>query len=205
MLTRCQAEVVSRTRVAWAREGGARRRYSLRRVEKGFQRWRRAGWVVASSAEGPRHERLVALRNTHPLAPVARQYQAGERWFERRLLERSLRARLDTGAGSRALAAAGFGIVRLNGSQVELRAADPRVARLVNRARLGTSYRGYEAHRVVQALLALPPRTRRRRPLTDTRRLEAALRLQAQWLIDCDDLLDYRPLVRLHSSWRFRS
>lgn len=100
-----------------------------------------------------------------------------------------------------ALAAAGFALLRVKGDRIELRAADPRLAALVNRARLGPQRRGYDVHRVLEAFLSLPPREQRRRAATDDRRLEVARQMQDDWLLDDDDLLNCRPFVRLGSAW----
>jgi hypothetical protein len=53
----------------------------------------------------------------------------------------------------------------------------------------------------VEAVLSLPPKAKRQRPVTDDRRLATALALYDDWLIDCDDLLECRPFVRLCSRW----
>jgi hypothetical protein len=151
-----------------------------------------------------RHERVTVLRCNHRLAHVARAYLAGRPWFDRAMLEAALGRPLDSRAGAFALAAAGFALLRAEGDSIEVRAADPRVARLVNRARLGPQRRGYRVHRVLEAFLALPPRSQRRRPATDDRRLEVARRLQDDWLLDGDDLLNCRPFARLQSAWTLR-
>jgi hypothetical protein len=160
-------------------------------------------------AEGPRHQRLALLRRRtlsvhgHPLEFAARQYANGVRWFDRETLERALGHRLHTRRGATELARAGFGLVRLDGAKVELRATDPRLALLVNRARLGPQRRRYDEHRVLEIVLSLPPKAKRRRPATDERRLDAAQVLLTEWLIECDDLLGCRPFVRLCSQWTF--
>jgi hypothetical protein len=148
-----------------------------------------------------RHERITVLRRDHPLAAIARAYLAGRRCFDRSMLEAAVGRPLNTRSGAFALAAAGLALLRAEGESVELRAADPRVARLVNCARLGPQRRGYRVHRVLEAFLALPPRAYRRRPATDDRRLEVARRLQDDWLLDGDDLLNCRPFARLQSAW----
>jgi hypothetical protein len=192
--------VANKTRAAWGREGGARRRYSTKRVEAAFAERRRDGWEIVRPANGPRFERIVALWGTHLLFPVARLYGLGVRWFGRGRLEEALGRGLDTRAGADGLAAAGFAIARVDGPQVELRAADPRTARLVNRARLGPQYRGYDARTVVEAVLALP-RGRRRSPITASRRERAAEVLEEVWGIGTVGLREGRPHVRLSSGW----
>ncbi len=143
------------------------------------------------------HERITVLRCGHALATMARAYLAGTRWFERQAVEDALGRRLDTRQGAAALAAAGFALLRLDGGRVELRAADPRIAILVNRARLGPQRRGYQIHRLIEAFLTLPRKKKRRHPVTDDRRLEVARRLQDDWLLDGDELLDCRPLANV--------
>src|SRR5438046_917898 len=99
--------VVSRPRTAWAREGGARRRYSAARVRAALRGRLREGWLpLIPSGKSP-HERVTILWHEHPLAGVARAYLAGGRWFERASLEEALGHRPDCRAGADALAAAG--------------------------------------------------------------------------------------------------
>jgi hypothetical protein len=193
---------VTKPRIAWAREGGAQLRYTAARVRQAFAARRRAGWLAVMPTTGPRHERVTLLRRDHPLAPVARACEAGCGWWDLAVLENLLCNRLDTREGAAELAAAGFALLQFDGTRVELCPADPRVARMINRARLGPQRRGYDVDRVIEALLCLPPRAKRRRHVTDERRLDAALRLQDQWQIDADDLL-CRPFVRLCSTWTF--
>ncbi len=204
MLTVCTT-LLSRPRTYWAREGGARKRYTTARVRAALQRRRRAGWVAAMNPDGPRHERVTLLRLGHPLAFAAREYAGGQRWFDRKTLEVALGQGLDTAKGAKDLARAGFGLLRRDGDRVELRAADPRLALLVNRARLGPQRRGCDEHRALEAVLALPPKARRRRPANDDRRERAAEILHEDWLIDPDDLLACRPFVRLRSLWTWGS
>jgi hypothetical protein len=144
---------------------------------------------------------VTVLRTSHPLAFIAREYTAGSHCFDRQRLEQALSQALDTRAAADRLAAAGIALIGVDGPVLELRPADPRVARLVNRARLGPQYRGYNVHKVIEAILYLPPKAKRRRAVTDDRRLKAALVLQDGWLIDCEDLLEGRLFVRLSSRW----
>jgi hypothetical protein len=136
--------VLSRTRAAWAREGGACRRYSLKRMRVALRARYRAGWLPVIPPGRSRSEQVTVLRRDHPLAVTARAYLAGERWFERKAIESGLGCRLDSRQGTTALAKAGFALLGVQGIRIELRAADPRVALLVNRARLGPQRRGYE-------------------------------------------------------------
>jgi hypothetical protein len=144
---------------------------------------------------------VAALRTNHALAVVFRGYAAGVRYFDRERLEQALGRPLDSRAGASRLAAAGLGMVRMVGRLVELRATDPRTARLVNRSRLGPQLRGYRVHKVLEALLCLAPKAKRRRAVTEDRRLQAALLLADERLIDADDLLECRPFIRLRSRW----
>jgi hypothetical protein len=203
MQTRVRARVLSKTRADWTREGGAYLRYSAARAQAALRSRFRTGWLPVIPPGRSRHERVTVLRRNHPLAAVARAYLAGDRWFERGVLETALGRRLDTLMGAAALAAAGFALLRVNGSRLELRAADPRAAHLVNRARVGPQRRGYRIHRVLESFLYLPPKKKRRHPATDDRRLEVAQRLQDIWLLDGDDLLNCRPFARLRSPWTF--
>jgi hypothetical protein len=148
--TRIRARnVISKTRAGWAREGGTGRRYSKARVRAALRARLRAGWVPVVPAGQSRHERVTVLRPGHPLAAVARAYLGGQRWFERAAIEKALGRQLDCREGAAALAAAGFALLRANGPALELCAADPRAARLVNRARLGPQRRGYRVRRVL--------------------------------------------------------
>jgi len=196
-------KVVSRTRAALAREGGARQRYSRKRLRIGIERRMRDGWIPVAPATGARFEQVTLLRPTHPLAAVARAYLRGQRCFERARIEAALGRPLDSQAGAAALAAAGFGLLRQDGASIELRAADPRAARLVNRARLGRQGRGYRVERVLEAFLCLPPAATRRHAVTDERRLEVARLVRDEWQLDGDDLLNCRPVARLASAWTF--
>jgi len=128
---------------------------------------------------------------------------AGATWFSPTDLEQALGRPLASKAAAAALAAAGFALRSYDGDCVELAATDPRVARLVNRARLGPQRRGFAVRRVIEAVLCLPTRPSRGLRITDDRRLEAALLLQENWGIDADDLL-WRPCVRLNSQWTFQ-
>jgi hypothetical protein len=195
--------VVSKTRMAWAREGGALQRYSTARARAALLARLRAGWAPVVPPGRSRHERVTVLRPGHPLAAVARAYRSGQRWFDRAALEAALGRSLTSRPGALALASAGFALLSTEGGRIELQAADPRVARVVNRARLGEQRRGYKVHRVLEAFLALPPKARRLRPATDDRRLEVAQRLHDDWLLDGEDLLNCRPFVRLRSTWTF--
>jgi hypothetical protein len=194
----------SKSRVAWAREGGARRRYSSARLRAALRARLRAGWIPVVPSGGSHYERITVLCPNHALAAVARAYVAGERRFDRTVVEGILGCRLDSRSGADALAAAGLAMLWAEGERLELRAADPRVAQLVNRARLGLQRRGYDVHRVIEAFLALPPMGQRRRAATDDRRLEVARMLQDDWFIDGDDLLNCRPFARLRSLWIFQ-
>jgi hypothetical protein len=147
------------------------------------------------------HERVTVLGPEHPLAPLARAYGAGQRWFPRLEIEQALGRRVDSRAGAVALATAGFAMLSAADSRIELRAADPRIARIVNRARLGPQRRGYRIHRVLEAFLCLPPKKQRRHSATDDRRLEVARLMQSEWLLDGDDVLNCRPFARLSSAW----
>jgi len=192
---------VSKSRLDWARAAGAGSRFSQSRMRAALRVRTRAGWVAVIPASGERHEQVTVLRSTHPLADTAREYHRGQRWFERAALEQALGQGLDTDPGVKALAAAGFALLGAEGLRVELKAADPRVAALVNRARLGPQRRGYKVHRIVEAVLCLPPKNKRRRPVTEDRRLEAAQRLQDDFCLDASDLLNCRPCARLCSTW----
>jgi hypothetical protein len=154
--------------------------------------------------KGPTHEWVTVIRASHPLAFIVREYDANAGHFDQERLEQALGSRLNTQSGANRLAMAGFAIVRLDGTQVELRPADPRVARFVNRARLRPQHGGgYKVHRVIEAMLYLPPKANRRRKVTVDRRLKAYYILKEKWLINCDDLLDPRSTVRLVSCWSF--
>jgi hypothetical protein len=194
-------EKKSKTRSAWAREGGARDRYSAARVRLALRARFRAGWIPVVPPGRSPYELVTVLGCDHVLATLARAYFAGERCFDRARIEDVLGRRLNSPQGADALAAGGFALLRADGTRLELRAADPRVARLVNRARLGPQRRGYDVHRVLEAFLVLPPRDKRRRAATDDRRLEVARLLQDDWFIDGDDLLNCRPFARLRSVW----
>lgn len=196
-------EAVTKTRARWAREGGASRRYSAARVRFALRARLRNGWTPVVPEGGAAHERVTVLCPGHSLASLARAYLAGERWFDRLEIEAALGLHLNTRASAAALARAGFAMLCIDGPHLELKAADTRLAQLVNRARLGPQRRGYRVRRVLEAVLALPPRKKRRCPVTDDRRLEAARRLQELWLLDGDDLLNCRPFARLSSHWTF--
>jgi hypothetical protein len=125
-------EVVVKTRMAWAREAGAMQRFSTARVRLAFQRRREAGWAPGQTAAGPRNERVVAVRSSHPLAAVVRQCALGLRRFKRDYLEDCLGKGLDTRQGADALARLGLAVLREDSGRVELRPAGPRLARLVS-------------------------------------------------------------------------
>ena len=73
MQTRVQVRTaVSKTRAAWACEGGACHRYSAARVRAALRLRFRAGWVPVIPAGRSRHERVTVLRRDHSLAAVAR-------------------------------------------------------------------------------------------------------------------------------------
>jgi hypothetical protein len=55
----------------------------------------------------------------------------------------------------------------------------------------------------LEAFLYLAPKRLRRHTVTPDRRLEVALSLQSDWLLDGDDLLNCRPFARLASTWTF--
>jgi hypothetical protein len=203
--TRVRSEaVLSKTRAAWAREGGAKRRYSAARMRAALRGRAREGWLPVLPEGRSPHARVTVLRCEHPLAPLVRAYLAGQRWFERAVIEDALGYRLDSREGATRLAAAGLALLRADGIRLELRAADSRVAELVNRARIGVQLRGYRIQRVLEAFLCLPPTKERRHHATDERRLEVAQLLQEDWLIDGDDLLNCRPFARLYSVWTFQ-
>src|SRR5438874_1434522 len=87
---------VSKARTAWAREGGAGRRYSAARVRAALRVRCRAGWLPVVPVGTSPHERVTVLRRGHPLATVARACGTGQRWFERTELETALGHRLDS-------------------------------------------------------------------------------------------------------------
>jgi hypothetical protein len=197
----CRKLVVSKTRLVWARSVGAGPRFSQAQLRAALRKRSRAGWIVVLPDGRARHERVTLLQGAHPLAATAREYQRGKRWFDRSALENALGLRLDSKVGACGLAAAGFVLMGAEGPRVELQAADPRVARLVNCARLGPQRRGYKARSIIEAVLYLPPKNKRRHRVTEERRLEAALSLQDEYRIDADDLLNCRACARLRSTW----
>ncbi len=111
------SNVRSKTRAAWAREGGACVRYSTARVRRALRARQRAGWVPVIPPGRSVHERITVLRRGHALATIARAYLAGTRWFERQAVEDALGRQLDTRQGAAALAAAGFALLRLAGGR----------------------------------------------------------------------------------------
>lgn len=201
LTTLCTTNILSKPRTAWAREGGAKRRYSTARVRAALQRRRRAGWLTAQPADGPRHERVTLVHPAHPLAFLHREWAAGVRLFECQRLERAIGRPLNCRATADDLAEVGFALVRVVGTQVELRPADPRTAHLVNRSRLKPAMGERQVRRVLAAVLSLPPKGLRQRRVTEERRRQAAEWLQQEWLIDGVDLLDCRPRARLRSFW----
>ena len=196
-------KIVAKTRLEWAREGSHWGRYSQAKAKAGLRTRIGRGWIPVEPPGHSPHEQVVTLRRDHPIARIARIYRAGERWFHRPSVEEDLGYRLDSRLGVAAMAKAGFALLRAEGNRVELRAADPRLAHLVNCARLGPQRRGYGVHRVIEAFLALPPKHKRRRAATDVRRLEVARIMQEEWLLDGEDLLNCRRLARLRSIWTF--
>ena len=108
-----------------------------------------------------------------------------------------------TGAGN--LAKAGFAVVATDGDWIELRAADPRAARLINESRCGRQVRGFGVRRVVEAFLSVRNPARTRINVNDDRRLLAAETLHDCWGIECDDLLVGRTRVRLFSAWTYEA
>jgi hypothetical protein len=157
--------------------------------------------VAAGEPAGAPLARVVVLARTHPLAETAREYGRGTRWFHRECLEEALGLSLESRAGADALAAGGLALLRMDRPMVELRAADPRLARLVNRARLGPQQRGYDVRTVLEAVLGLPRRAKRRTVVTDSRRQRAAEVLRREWGIESEG----GPHVRLHSRWTWQA
>lgn len=198
-------QIESRSFSRLAKEGGARKRYSLARVRIALRKRLKAGWLPVTPAGRLPHERMVFVWREHPLADIVGAFICQQRWFLRTKLEAAIGQPLDSREGVLALATAGLAIMREAGLRIELRAADPRVAQLVNLARLGPQRRRYQVHRVLEAVLALPPKKKRRRSATIDRRMDAAHILQDEWLLNGDDLLNGQPLVRLSSDWALSS
>jgi len=194
----------TRTRLGWVKKVlGGRRRFTFPGFERALSEMQARGWNTPMPAIGPVFEKVAMVHRGHPLAAVISQYLSGGRTFDRATIESILGARLDTLRGARLLAKAGFGVLRCNGTQVELLAADPDEALLVNEARHHRALRGYSLRHVVGSVLHIRRPGTARVNLTDDRRLMAFDELQTKWGIRCDDLLSMRRRARLVSDWIF--
>ncbi len=187
---------VMKTRRGWAAEGGAVHKFSAACVRRAFDRRRKSGWVILMPAEGPQDERVIALDSSHQLAAIARDYAAGVRTFDRLTIETALQASLASKAGARSLAKVGFAVMSGDALHVQVEAADPDLAFLVNRSRIGPQRRGYKIRKVLASVLSL----RKCRQVTDDRREAAALILET-YGVDASDICACRRCCRLQSPW----
>jgi hypothetical protein len=154
-------------------------------------------------AEGPLYERVPFVRADSALADLVRRYRAGERWFEIGALESLLKARISTAVGAARLARVGFAVVALRDERVQLRAADPRAALIVNEARCGADPDGYTANQLVEAFLLLRNPRRGGVRVTDDRRIKLDDVLKDDWGLRTEGLLTYEHRVRLRSRWTY--
>jgi len=197
--------IVSRTRLEWVKNVlGARRSLTAKNVQRAFNWRQREGWISAMEADGPAYERVAMVRETHPIAPIIRQYGLGTRWFDRASVEAAIAALVSTRMGAGRLAKAGFAIRQANGSQIELAATDPKEALYINEARCCPQIRGHGYRGVIESVLHVRRPGTRRINVDDARRIQAHDVLMKKWGIRCDDLLQERKRVRLFSSWTFR-
>lgn len=169
-------------------------------------RWRLAerGWLMAAPAEGSALEKVVAVNASSPGYDVVRAYRNGERWFDVEALGQAVGASIKERDGALRLGTLGFALLRVDGDRVELRAADPGEARLVNEVRLTPHVRRFSARRIIGDVFHLRQPNRSRVNMTDTRgrRLKDALR--ENWFIECEGRPAHgRSRLGLLSTWSF--
>lgn len=184
---------------------GPRCRLTVGQADRAFRGMRKQGWLTAMSPDGPAFEKVAFVHEHHPMATVVADYGSGVRRFARGDLERSVGASVADLAGAANLAKAGFAVVGTDGDWIELRAADPLAAHLINESRCGRQVRGFGVRRVVEAFLSVRNPERTRVNVNDDRRLLTAEALHDCWDIDCDDLLAGRARVRLFSAWTYEA
>ena len=169
-------------------------------------RWRLAerGWLMAAPTDGPAFEKVVAVNASSPAYGVVRAYRDGERWFDVEALGQAVGASITERDGAIRLGTLGFALLRVDGNRVELRAADPGEARLVNEVRLTPHVRRFSARRVIGDVFHLRQPNRSRVNVTDARgqRLKDALR--DNWFIECEGRPAHgRSRLGLLSTWTF--
>ena len=198
--------VRAKTRVEWIKAVlGNGCRFTVNQFKRVRRRLAEQGSIMAAQAEGPAFERVVAVNANNTAFGVVRAYREGERWFAIDELTCAVGTSIESERGAFRLATLGLAVLNLSGNQVELRAVDPRAARLVNESRCGRQVRGFGVRRVVEAILSVRNPKRTRVNVNDDRRLLAAEALHDFWEIECDDLLAGRARVRLYSTWTFEA
>ena len=181
-----------------ARACNGRRRVGRRLAYRASETFGRFGYVHALPAFGPAHEKLAMVPLRHPLGPFVQSVRRQQNVFTAKDLARALGRRVDSREGLAALARAGLAVSAANNGLVELAAADPRAAAIINARRWGPSRSGTSIKKVVEAFAPGAPVKR----VGAVRVVDAGIAM-ARWGIDSADVLDRPRRVHLKSSWQF--
>jgi hypothetical protein len=158
----------------------------------------RYGYCHSLPAYGPAFEKVALVPLGHPLHSIVDQvHRQRERFSEKELLL-SLGCPVQSREGLTALSRAGLAVKNFEDGVVELGAASPDAASIINRRRLGPSRCGMRLHKVIEIFAPGPPVKR----AGEARVLNAGIAM-ATWGLDSPDLLDRPARVHLVSEWQF--
>jgi hypothetical protein len=190
------------TREGTVKEGyGRRANVTFDRMEQALGTPPLANWVCAMPPVGDVYEQMVLVDRRTPLADIVREYASGRRAFSRKRIEALVGASISQESGAGALGELGFAVVACADETLELRAADPREAKLVNAARCGP----YECQlgAVLRAFLHLQEAPGWRFQATSERRRSVVQRLRELWDVEIDWFVARGEMVRLRSAWMY--
>lgn len=191
-----------KSRLEWAAQAeGNGRQFSVAQLKQVLETEYLNGWVTVLPAVGPPTGKIPLIHAGQPLARLVCQFRHGSDRFPVAAIEQATGVKIRSIQAGRQLARVGLAIAGWDGEEVDLQAADPDLARLVNASRRRGAVVRSPAGPLVGLILAGNSAQRRRLALTEERRLLAWEAWLDQWEIRCDGLLDDGREVRLVSEW----
>lgn len=195
-------QIRTMTRLEWAAFAEGRgRRFSLESLRKVLETEHLNGWVTVLPVVGPPAGKVPLIHASQRLARLVCQCRNGSSRFTVESIERATGAKITSLQAGRLLARVGLAIAGWDGEEVDLLAADPDEARIVNGTRRKRAFVETSPAVAVAAILGAHGPHRQPVRLTQERRMQAWEAWLERWEIRADSLLGENQKVRLVSEW----